>query len=98
MMHPTNRSPKKQQQTQTHGSSHHGSHHSPHVSDDQLQLLDETSDQSSNLADEWALTPATRCVGLAGVKEARQYLALKAKLPIAKASQIVPVRQQLTNR
>jgi hypothetical protein len=90
-MRPTSRSPKQHQQTQTnsstapHHSPHHGSYHGPNVSEYQLQLLDDLGDPELP-ADQWILDPATRCVGLAGVKEARQYLAVKAKLPISKAS------------
>ncbi len=67
----------------------HSSHHGPHVSEFQLQLLNDangTKDGDSNGANQWTLDPAIRCVGLAGVKEARQYLVVKAKRSIAKAS------------
>jgi hypothetical protein len=93
-MRPTSRSPKQHPQTETdsstapHYSPHHGSHHGPHVSEYQLQLLDDLADADDTDigTDQWILDPATRCVGLAGVKEARQYLTVKAKLPISKAS------------
>jgi hypothetical protein len=80
------RSP-KHHQTQDRVS--HSSHHGPHVSEFQLQLLNETNetnDPDANDTNQWTLDPAIRCVGLAGVKEARQYLVVKAKRTIAKAS------------
>jgi hypothetical protein len=65
----------------------HGPHRGPQISEDQLRLLDESNAKNEDFIDDWALDPATRCVGLAGVQEARELLFKNAKRrPIAKAS------------